>query len=117
MQSKSSNNGSSSASSKRYGTFDTLAIVQDLGKAGVDKPMAVAIVKALQATSEFIRSDMVSRQDFAEFKGEMNVKFADFKGQMRTEMRAEMNRFLFAMTGLMTFILTLFMVAERLLLN
>ena len=102
MQSKSSNNGSSSASSsassntssKRLRPFDTLAIVQDLGKAGVEQPMAMAIAKALQGTSDYILSQTVTREDFAEFKAEMNAKFAAFKAEMDlrfAEFRAEMD--------------------------
>lgn len=88
--------------------FDTLAIVQDLRQAGLDKPIAMAIVKALQATSDYILSRTVTREEFADFKGEMNarfaaftaevdlkfaaftaemgVKFADFKADIRSEM-------------------------------
>ena len=77
-------------SEKEVKTFNSADIVSDLEKAGMDRQLAQAVVRALHASMDYVLSQTVTRAEFAEFKASMHKDMSDFKGEVRAEMQKQL---------------------------
>ena len=67
-------------------SLNSARIARNLETAGMDGPLASAVADALHETTDYVLSRTVSREEFAEFKGDMHKDMSDFKGEMRKGM-------------------------------
>ena len=68
-------------------SLNSARIARNLEKAGMDGPLAGAVADALHETTDYVLSRTVSREEFAEFKGDMRKDMADFKAEIQKELR------------------------------
>ena len=68
-------------------SFEAIAATRRLKAAGMSQPQAEAVVLCLEEAMHAFRSGLATKQDLAEFRSDVAIRFAEFEGRFQRTLR------------------------------